>query len=319
MDMNEDGTIAMNEFITNIIHKAHKAIKNPRLFIYKLKLSRFLPEKTDISWRYYNIFNKKIDFKNPKTFNEKLQWLKLYDHNPQYTQLVDKFEVREYIKKKIGEKYLIPIYGVWEKFEDIDFNSLPNQFVLKCTHDSGSVVICRDKATLNIKNIKLKINKALKKNFYYSSREWPYKNIKPRIISEKFVTDSELSKELTDYKFYCFNGYVDCVMICYDRAIGDTKFYFFDRDWKLKRINKRGISAPRDFSIPKPNCIDEMFYIAEKLSYDIPFVRVDLYQSNDQVYFGEMTFYPSSGFDKNYLPETDLYFGDLIKFDQVKG
>ena len=168
------------------------------------------------------------------------------------------------------------------------------------------------------------INKCLKSKFYYRGREWPYKHLKPRIIAEKYLTNYSRNfrdckndnkrnqQELTDYKFYCFNGYVDCVMVCYDRESGDTKFYFFDKQWELKRINKRGMEAPESFSLPKPSCLDEMFDIAARLSKGIPFVRVDLYQSDDHIYFGEMTFFPESGFDKNYLPSTDLYFGNLI-------
>jgi len=314
--MNEGDIIVMNELITKIIHKAYKVIKNPRLFIYKLKLSRFLPEKTDISWRYFNIFNKKIDFKNPKTFNEKLQWLKLYNHNPQYTQLVDKFEVREYIKKEIGEKYLIPIYGVWEKFEDIDFNSLPNQFVLKCTHDSGSVVICKDKETLNIRDIKSEFNKALKKNFYYSSREWPYKNIKPRIICEELLVD-ELQGELIDYKIMCFNGEPRCLFLCLERRSDDgLKVDFYDLDWNPLPFERH---YPRsNQTIQKPTCLDEMLELSKTLSKGIPFVRVDFYIVNDQIKFGELTFFPGSGMEE-FTPESyDCLLGSWLDLSKVK-
>jgi hypothetical protein len=255
----------------------------------------------------------KLDLRNPKTFNEKLQWLKLYDRNPAYTQMVDKYGVREYIAKKIGEEYLIPLLGVWERFEDIDFSQLPDQFVLKPTHDSGSVVICKDKSKLDISAAQKKINKSLKRNFYYMGREWPYKNVKPRIIAEKYMADE--SGELKDYKFYCFNGVVDCVMVCFDRKTGDTKYYFFDNSWNLKRINKRGKEAPENFTLTKPKYIDKMFSLAETLSTEIPYVRVDLYELNSKIYFGELTFYPSSGFDPNYLKETDEYFGNLINFN----
>lgn len=315
MGMNEGGIIVMNELITKIIHKAYKVIKNPRLFIYKLKLSRFLPEKTDISWRYFNIFNKKIDFKNPKTFNEKLQWLKLYDHNPQYTQLVDKFEVREYIKKEIGEKYLIPIYGVWDKFEDIDFNSLPNQFVLKCTHDSGSVVICKDKETLNIRDIKSKFNKALKKSFYYSSREWPYKNIKPRIICEELLVD-ESGYELKDYKFFCFNGEPKVIHVMSNRGKGKMYVNHYDLDWLEFGSGRLNYKKNPD-KILKPNELTKMIEVCRILSKGLPFVRIDFYHTPKTIFFGEMTFYPASGFLQFADEGEDLLLGSWLDLSSI--
>lgn len=256
---------------------------------------------------------KDLNLESPTTFNEKLQWLKLNDRNPKYTTMVDKYEVKQYVADKIGEQYIIPTYGVWDKFEDIDFDKLPEQFVLKCTHDSGGLVICRDKSKFDIDAAKKKINKSLQNNYFYNGREWPYKNVPARIIVEKYMTDNEKSEGFTDYKFFCFDGKVDCVMVCLDRYTGDTKFYFFDKDWKLKRLNKRGKAAPEGFTIPKPECMDQMFELAAKLSQGIPFVRVDLYQSCGKIYFGELTFFPDSGFDANILPEADAYFGSLIK------
>lgn len=260
--------------------------------------------------KYRQMIGKELNLENPKTFNEKLQWLKLYDRRPEYTMMVDKYAVKNYVAKTIGEQYIIPTLGVWKKFEDIDFSSLPNQFVLKCTHDSGGVIICKDKKKLNFNQVKNKLENNLKHNFYLMGREWPYKNVEPRIIAEKYIIDK--NNELNDYKFYCFDGYVDCVMACYERETGNPKFYFFDNKWNLKRINLRGKDAPEGFTKPKPACLDEMFSIASKFSKGIPFVRVDLYEVDGKVYFGEMTFYPDSGFDPNYLPETDKYFGDLI-------
>lgn len=259
---------------------------------------------------YYFTFGKRLNLKEPKTFNEKLQWLKLNNRNPLYTMLVDKYEVKKYVADIIGEEYIIPTLGVWDRFDDIDFDALPNQFVLKCTHDSGGLVICHDKKSLDIKNAKSKIETSLNNNYYYWGREWPYKNVTKKIIAEKFIADK--NGELVDYKFFCFNGYVDCVMVCIDRHINDAKFYFFDRDWNLKRLNIRGEKAPKDFTLYKPECMDEMFHIAEILSKDIPFVRVDLYELDGKIYFGELTFFPDSGFDANLLTKTDEYFGSLI-------
>lgn len=253
-----------------------------------------------------------LNLNHPQTFSEKLQWLKLHDHNPLYTIMVDKEKAKEYVANIIGSKYIIPTLGVWDKFEDIDFDKLPTQFVLKTTHDSGGVFICKNKEDFDIHAARLKLEKSLKRNFYYQGREWPYKNVPPRIIAEPYLEDSQ-TKELRDYKFYCFNGDVDSVMVCVDRAIGDPKFYFFNEKWELLRINKRGKAAPKNFTLQKPAQMNKMFQLAANLSKSIPFVRVDLYYCNEQIYFGEMTFYPQSGFDTNTLPEEAKRRGALIK------
>lgn len=308
----------------SLLHTPGKMIRP----IANMGLLNWMTDKSYLQMVFHAEMRKKLDLKNPRTFNEKLQWLKLYNKNPDYPQMVDKCSAKEYVAGIIGEKYIIPTLGVWQRFEDINFSELPKQFVMKCTHDSASTVICRDKDHFNLAEARKKIKSQLKKSMYDGGREWPYKYLKPQVIIEKYMQncsianndyhDTEIkNNELTDYKFYCFNGYVDCVMICYDRESDDTKFYFFDDQWKLKRINKRGIDAPTDFSLPKPSCLEEMFSIAATLSKGIPFVRVDLYQSDKQVYFGEMTFFPQSGFDPNYLPETDLYFGNLIDLSLV--
>lgn len=297
-----------------MLGKVIRNIKHPEKILIKLgRNSRLIPDKLYLQAYYYNIFGKRLDLKNPKTFNEKLQWLKLYNRHPEYTLMVDKYKVREYIANQIGDEYLIPLLGVWTDPDEIDFESLPNQFVLKCNHNSAvGMCICKNKSTLDVSKVKAELAKGLAQNFYLSGREWPYKDVKPCIIAEKYMTDNENSTEFTDYKFFCFNGYVDCVMICLERSTGNTKFYFFDSEWNLKRLNERGLNAPDGFTLPKPQCIDEMFDIAAKLSEGIPFVRVDLYQSNGSVYFGELTFYPDSGFDSNLLIEADEYWGSLI-------
>ena len=269
--------------------------------------------------KYEAIFGKRLNLDNPQTFNEKLQWLKLYDRNPEYTIMVDKYKVRDYIKEKIGEEYLIPLIGVWDNPDDIDFDALPDKFVLKCNHNSGlGMCICKDKSKLNIENVKSELKKGLAQDYYLTGREWPYKNVPRKIIAEKYMTDTSDSSDFTDYKFFCFNGYVDCVMVCLERSSGDTKFYFFDSNWNLKRLNTRGKNAPDGFTISKPSQMDKMFEIAAKLSKGLPFVRIDLYQSNDHIYFGEITFFPDSGFDANLLPDTDKYFGNLIHLEDVK-
>lgn len=271
-----------------------------------------IPDSIYLRLIYRKIVGKKLFLRHPQTFNEKLQWLKIHDRNPAYTELVDKYAVRDFVKRTIGKQYLIPLLGVWDSFDQIDFNALPNQFVLKTNHDSGSVVICRDKSSFDKESAQKILTSSLKRNYYYQFREWPYKNVKRRILAEQFMTDSEGSDNLTDYKFSCFNGRVDNVMTCLDRNSGDTKFLFFDHTWTLRRYNLRGKSVPEGFTIPKPECMDEMFSLAAKLSKGIPFVRVDLYAINGKPFFGELTFYPQSGFDRNLLPETDKHFGELL-------
>ncbi len=284
----------------------------------KTKLYNYLPDKWAVSIKYRNHFLKKLDLKNPQTFNEKLQWLKLYDRRPEYTRMVDKYLAKEYVAGIIGEEYIIPTLGVWKTFDEIDFDALPNQFVLKCNHGSGDVVICKDKSAFDKEAARKKLTAALEQDYYLISREWPYKNVDRLILAEQYIEDS-VTHDARDYKFFCFNGYVDCVMLCIDRNLGNPKFYFFDEEWRLKRLNKRGKEAPDGFALPKPICIEKMFAIASILSKGFPFLRVDLYECDGHVYFGELTFYPSSGFDANLLAETDLYFGSLIDTSFVKG
>ena len=188
-----------------------------------------LSDKAFLKLLYWARVGKKLNLKNPKSYNEKLQWIKLYDRKPEYTVMVDKYSVREYIKEKIGEDYLIPLLGVWDSFDEIDFDKLPDQFVLKCTHDSGGLVICKDKSKLDIEKARTKINKCLKRNFYKYNREWVYKDVKPRIIAEKFMVD-ESGTELKDYKFFCFDGEPKAMFIATDRP-HDTRFDFFDMEF----------------------------------------------------------------------------------------
>lgn len=280
----------------------------------KTKIYNYIPDKWAVKIKYRNHFNKKLDLKNPKTFNEKLQWLKLYDRKPEYTTMVDKLAVKQYVADKIGEEYIIPTLGAWDSFDEIDFDSLPNQFVLKCTHSSADTVICKDKAKFDKESAKKKLEKSLHTDYYLVSREWPYKNVPRKIFAEKYMEDSE-THEVRDYKFFCFNGVPDCVMLCYDRySDSGAKFLFFDYNWELKKYNYRGKQASGDYSFLKPYRINDMFRFAEVLAKEIkaPFVRVDLYEVNGNIYFGELTFYPTSGFDTNLLPEADLYFGSKI-------
>ena len=284
----------------------------------KKEFLNFLSDELYLKVFYYLFMEKDGNFSNPKTLNQKINWLKLNNRRKEYIDMVDKHNAKEYVANVIGREYIIPTLGVWDKFDDIDFDSLPREFVLKCTHDSGSAVVCKDKNKISKETVKNKLNRCLKRNYFWMGREWVYKNIKPRIIAEQYMEDKE-TKDLRDYKFYCFGDYVDSVLVCVGRESDNTKFYFFDRDWNLKRYNKRGNEAPVGFTLPMPKNMDKMFEIAKKLSVasGAPFLRVDLYNVDGKIYFGELTFYPDCGMDRNRLYETDEYFGSLVDLSMV--
>ena len=444
-----------------------RELKKPRQLFLKVlhhypEMFKWMSDEAYLRFVYKIAMGKKLDLENPKTFNEKLQWLKLHNQKEVYTTIVDKYEAKKYVGKIIGSEYLIPTIGVWNNFDEIDFNTLPDQFVLKCTHDSGGLVVCRDKSRLDMDAARKKIEKSLSSNFYYMGREWPYKNVPHRIIAEQYMADdlrdyklfcfdgaprmtlvcserfteeglkedfydeawnhlnvqrpahgnailpiqrpkqyelmkklaaklsekmpfaridfyeinekvyfgeitfypasgfegfkpeewdlklgewiklptgggdrlnsddcsiiisnscynNKETKALVDYKFFCFDGVAESVMVCTERETGHPKFYFFDKEWNLKKYNIRGKEAPDGFTLPKPDCIDEMFAIAEKLSKGIPYVRVDLYCIDGLVYFGEMTFYPDSGFDANLLKESDAHWGEMLTLPEKRG
>lgn len=281
-------------------------------YVLATPIGKRLPDNIYLKLMYKVMTGQKLDLNNPKTFNEKLQWLKLYDRNPLYTTLVDKFAVREYIKDKIGEEYLIPLLGgPWKSVDEIPFDTLPNQFVLKTTHDSGGVVICKNKAEFNIQAAKEKLNKSLKHNFYYGGREWPYKNVPPQIIAEKYMVD-ESGEELKDYKLMCFNSKVKASFVCSDRFSKDgLKVTFYDSDWKRLPFERHYPASKVD--IDKPKSYEEMVHLAEKLSENMKFVRMDFYEINGKVYFGEFTFYPGSGFEEFNPPEWDEELGKWIE------
>ena len=262
---------------------------------------------------YYQTFNKKLDLSNPKTFNEKLQWLKLYDRNPEYTKMVDKYEVKKYVAEKIGEEYIIPTIGIYDSFEEINFKELPDQFVIKCTHDSGGIVICKDKSNFNIEETRKKINKCMKNNYYRNWREWPYKNVKPRIIIESFMDDG-VNSQLVDYKLQCFWGKVDNILVCVDRdKETGVKYHYFDTNWKyLKYCPYPGINE-KNINISKPKQLDKMIKIAERLSAGIPEVRIDLYIIHGKIYFGEYTFFTNGGFDTTITSDADIILGEKLK------
>ncbi len=272
-----------------------------------------MPDEEYLKRKYKAFLGRELNLENPQTFNEKLQWLKLNDHNPLYNTLVDKCEAKKYVAEHFGEQYIIPTLGVWESAEDIDFDSLPDQFVMKCTHDSKGVLVCKDKSKLNVEAARKKFAKGLKRNYFYTGREWPYKDLKPRIIAEKYMTDSPDSDSFTDYKFFCFDGVADNVMVVADRDINEPKFYHFSKDWNILRYNRMGRRVSPDFKLPKPDIMGEMFRLAEEMTQGLPHVRLDLYVSNGQIYFGEYTLYHNDGWEDGFDAESDLHLGSLIK------
>lgn len=299
----------------NIAHKAKQLFRLLYdqdfrfLFFCDYGLYNKWDDETYLKRKYKAKFHRELDLENPKSFNEKLQWLKLNDRCQKYPQMVDKYAAKEYVASIIGDEYIIPTLGVWDKFDDIDFDMLPKQFVLKCTHDSGGLVICKDKSTLNKRKAKKKIESSLKRNFYYVSREWPYSQVKPRIIAEKYMEDT--SGELRDYKYYCFDGKMKMIMIAQDRfSESGTKVIYCDRNFNKIDIIWGHQSSEGD--VPKPDKYEEMCTLAEKLSAGIPQVRVDFYLVEGQIYFGELTLFDGGGFDVISPYEMDLKFGEYI-------
>ena len=266
-----------------------------------------------LKWRFK--MGGKLNLDNPKTFNEKLQWLKLYDRKPEYTTMVDKVKVKDYVAEKIGAEYIIPTIGVWDTPEEIDFDLLPNQFVLKCSHNSGGLFICKDKTKVSKekwKSVLAGLKKSLKYDYYMLGREWPYKNVERKILAEQYMVD-ESGYELKDYKFFCFNGKPKAMFIAVDRGVAnkETKFNFYDMDFKLLPFTNGHSNSEK--SISKPNSFELMKELATTLSKDMPHVRIDFYDIYGKVYLGEITFFHWSGFVPFNPKEWDYKFGEWIK------
>lgn len=281
-------------------------------FLADRQLLNWMSDERLLKIAYYLKIGKKLNLESPKTFNEKLQWLKLYDRKPIYTTMVDKHAVKSYVAERIGEEYVVPTLGAWDSFDDIDFDSLPDRFVLKCTHDSGGLVICRDKSKLDKDVAKRKIDACMKRNYYWGTREWPYKNVKPRIIAEKYMEDT-VTGELRDYKFFCFNGDPKILFIATDRhrVSSETKFDFFDA--QFNHLDMRNGHPNADVPPKKPGCFEQMRQLAQALSAGIPQLRVDFYEVDGHVYFGELTFFHWSGMVPFDPPHWDNTLGEFIQ------
>ncbi len=300
------------------IRTAYNLFKKPRKLVRVLgdkKLFNWIPDPLYLKLVYWTETGQKLNLENPKSYNEKIQWIKLYDRRPEYSTYADKYAVRNYIASTIGEEYLIPLLGVYESVEEIPWDEFPEQFVLKCTHGSGSNILCMDKSKLDINSAKKKLEKWMKKNWYWFGREWAYKNIKPRIICEKFMVD-ESGIELKDYKIFCFNGKAKIIQVDYGRFT-NHKRNLYDTEWQYIPAS---IKLPTDPNvvIKKPSKLETMLKLAEILAKDYPHVRVDFYSINDKIYFGELTFYHGSGFEKFEPEEFGLTMGNLIELPVKK-
>lgn len=300
----------MNKFIRFITDKSMRT-----LFWNSKGLYNHLNDEKYLRKLFEARIGKKLDLNAPKTFNEKLQWLKLYDRKPEYATMVDKFEVKRYVSSRIGEEYIIPTLGVWEKYEDIEFESLPKQFVLKCTHDSGGVVICRDKNRFDYLKAKEMLDKHIKRDYYMVWREWPYKNVKPRIIAEQFMKDGE-NNFLPVYKFMCFHGEPRIIQTIQNDKQPNESIDYFDTEWNLLELRQNYPNS--DQPLPKPEKLEKMCQLAKELSKDHAFLRVDFYVINGMIKFSEFTFYSDAGFS-NFIPESwDNVLGDWIDLPQKK-
>lgn len=288
----------------------HTTFKKIYLFSCRIKIQylfRLIPDKIYLKTVYFIQLKRKLDLDNPILYNEKLQWLKLHDRKPIYTILVDKYLVKKYVESVIGKEYIIPTIGVYDKFKNIDFSSLPKKFVIKCSHDSGSTFIC-NKDDIDLKKIRKRINLSLKNNYYWYLREWQYKNVKARILVEELIVDQH-NNEINDYKFFCFNGVVKMVMVVVDRS-SNPKSNFYDI--YFNKLNLRIENPNINQSIKKPKNFDEMIAIAEKLSKNLTHVRIDLYNVDGKIYFSEFTFHHWGGISNIYPAKWDEKLGNWI-------
>lgn len=301
-----------------MIKKIIKVIKKPSILILYLGSLGLLNKMDDKKYLelIYKIRNgEKLNIDNPRTFNEKLQWLKVYDHKDIYSKMVDKYEAKLFLSDLIGNKYIVKTYGVFNSFDEIDFDKLPDQFVIKCTHDCGGLIICKDKKTLDLNLAKKKINKCLKKNYYYSTREWPYKNVKPRIIIEELLVNDD-GTEPIEYNFFCFNGIPKIVLTCHgDKRVKRYNDFY---DMSFNKLDLKCTYDNSDFIEKKPVLFEEMVKLSTIISKDLPHLRVDFYLCDGKLYIGELTFYHWSGFGKYSPKKWNYELGDMLDLSNVK-
>ena len=298
--------------------KIRTFIENPQYFITSPASKGWLnwvPDSLYLKVLYRVIMGRKLNLRNPKEYNEKLQWLKLNDRKPEYSTMVDKYEVRGYIEDLLGDKYLIPCLGIYDSVDDIDIDALPDRFVLKCTHDSGSVEICKDKSSFDIEGARHRLSQAMKRNYYATYREWPYKYVKPRIIAEGYLEGD--GGDLKDYKVMCFNGEAKIIEVHENRFV-EGKVHtqtFYDREWNivpLTQVETVTVDRPGE----RPRQLDEILRLSELIAKDMYHARIDWYIEGDKIYFGEITFFDGSGFESFSTPEMERMLGDMIKLPE---
>lgn len=298
--------------------KIRTFIENPQYFITSPAAKGWLnwvPDSLYLKVLYRVIMGRKLNLKNPKEYNEKLQWLKLNDRKPEYSTMVDKYEVRGYIEDLLGDKYLIPCLGIYDSVDDIDIDALPDRFVLKCTHDSGSVEICKDKSSFDIEGARHRLSQAMKRNYYATYREWPYKYVKPRIIAEGYLEGD--GGDLKDYKVMCFNGEAKIIEVHENRFV-EGKVHtqtFYDKEWNivpLTQVETVTVDRPGE----RPRQLDEIIRLSELIAKDMYHARIDWYIEGDKIYFGEITFFDGSGFESFSTPEMERMLGDMIKLPE---
>ena len=304
--------------MSKIMSKIRTFIENPQYFITSPASKGWLnwvPDSLYLKVLYRVIMGRKLNLKNPKEYNEKLQWLKLNDRKPEYATMVDKYEVRGYIEDLLGDKYLIPCLGIYDSVDDIDIDALPDKFVLKCTHDSGSVEICKDKSSFDIEGARHRLSQAMKRNYYATYREWPYKYVKPRIIAEGYLEGD--GGDLKDYKVMCFNGEAKIIEVHENRFV-EGKVHtqtFYDREWNivpLTQIETVTVDRPGE----RPRQLDEILRLSELIAKNMYHARIDWYIEGDKIYFGEITFFDGSGFESFSTPEMERMLGDMINLPE---
>lgn len=288
-------------------------IKDREIRIRLIDKLRVVPTVPYLKIVYRVKTGRRLNLKHPVGFNEKLNYLKLHDIHPEYTDFVDKYEVRKIVAERLGKEYLFPLIGVWDNFDDIRFSELPEEFVIKCSHDSGSAKIVRNKSEINIEELRSFYRSRLHLNAYNLGREYPYKNVKPRIIVEKYMCD-ENGNAPSDYKFFCFNGEPRFLFVATDRETNVTHTVF---DMKFNRVPVNYVHEPVSYKIKKPSLFDEMKDVARKLSKGMRFARIDLYEVNDRIYFGEYTFFPAGGFYLFHPLKWEKKFGDFLEIDDI--
>ena len=300
-----------------LIMKIGMFIKNPcKLFVALTHRGWFKQMNNELYLRllYRGVMGEKLHLNPPRTYNEKIQWLKLHDKNPIYTQLCDKIAVRDFVRERVGDTYFIPIYGIWDDPYKIDFSSLPEQFVLKCTHDSGGVILCPDKSEIDMDAACANLESWLKRDYSIAGREWPYHFVPRRVFAEAFIHGVNCARP-DDYKFYCFDGEVRLILLCTNRSKAHADYFYFDTELRPYPINEITLALKNDYKMPRPAHLDEMLEVARLLSAGFPHMRVDLYDTPAGVRFGEITLYDQSGLNYDFFHEGDLNMGNMLDIE----